>query len=347
MKKIVSLVNYLNNKKLYKEAKFLEKISAPLIEGAGMFDMNDLQRDPFLMEKKHDFRKGLDEYGSVQEWYDSVKNLGQNTIIVQVDSSKMDSESKKVILDIKKRQGFDLANLANVRDFILKSLMTNEELLAKFPKLKNAIEESLSKVSSSLNLSDILIIINDVADLYGVSKKDSGIADFTSEYFAHDIGHIDSDGGIHSNFIEELSELLIDIASKYYIDETWIEDEDDIPFLSEAMRNLKNKKGAEYILTYLGYLFETFSDDNDLYPDIYSFILSGTLLKKLRNPLPTIVLSVEDGDKGDEVEYDISPYERRSVEKMVKQFEEKQLERIKNDVESGPLSQFKGRVLVF
>ena len=313
LKNLVKIANRLDGLGLTKEADLLDsiirKLAAPPLED--IFPMNkwepvntevDEWGDPvqttsekiprskkILRDKRS--REALEmqmqrrnlpieeqEEAEVEEWYKSIRNLGDSVILIPFDKEDLD-RNYEALLALGSVFG---ASPDNYKDFFEKvNMLTGrfktgsvETFKFLFPALWSDIEEVLSK--KDLNENDVVFM------LYNQTNSPR-LPNFTKDpsFFGHDIGHNvfdseDSDWefkGILNNFISNMYDL--------YLSEP---DEDSGEEATSAVNELGDQE-EDTMMYQLGNFFDNPSGPGDSYADVFSSVARGELAVDLPNAI--------------------------------------------------------------
>ncbi len=210
------------------------------------------------------------EEAEVEEWYKSIRNLGDSVILIPFDKEDLD-KNDEALLALGAVFGI---SPDNYEDFFEKVNMlygryktgSVETFKLLFPALWSDIEEVLSK--KDLNENDVVFMLYNQAN----SPR---LPNFTKDpsFFGHDIGHnvFDSDDsdweykGILNNFIANMYDLYLSKP-----------DEDSGEEATSAVNELGDQE-EDTMMYQLGNFFDNPSGPGDSYADVFSSVARGEL----------------------------------------------------------------------
>lgn len=305
LKKLLKVANHLDDLGLTAEADALDgiisKIAGPLI-GHHPLDPNEprgypveyddageeIRRDPIreikrrksiLRDKRERERLKYQmsrsrlpieeqEEAEVDRWYDSVKNLGDNIILIPFDKEEVDKndeilEGMAAIFGMGYARNYlDLYNRANMQSGSSSYNSGNLEVLKEvFPALWSDIQGTLS--AKGLDEGDAVYMFynQDNSPVRSLFTKDP-------EYFGHDMGHnVFDTESYDSTFKDILKDFLQDLLKLYVTDSGKAVSE-------KFLDSIYNDSGSG---EYLCDIFGNPSGPEDIYGDVFGQAAAGNL----------------------------------------------------------------------
>lgn len=299
MKSLSILAKALDELGLEKEALRiydLFKSAVPLVdfvplskwEPRGHPEEEDEEGNPIEREvEKIDRRKGIlrsnrdrfnrDEREDLSNWFDSVKCLGDNIILIPFD--REDVERNRDLLDgmgsiFWEWHPKDYISFKNKKSMIYDSNNTGDldTLKEVFPSLWADIERVL--ISKDLNENEVVYMF------YNQQTNPGRLESFSKDpfYFAHDLGHADFDSSDSSGEFKGIINEFLKEIGKLYVLESFDEDEGE-KNVETAYEEISEKEESDpdYLQNYIDNFFNTTSGYEDLYGDVFAEATSGRL----------------------------------------------------------------------